>query len=83
MFGSFVFGGNLRIVGEFETKTGKKVYKFIDDDEGKVIRVVVSSSLLNGNAGSYSKYALRGLKFYKNGFDVLELVGEVLEGVED
>lgn len=75
-----IISGDIEVMNEFTFKSGKKAIKLLDRETGKVIKVIVNSVLRLNSSGIYK---VVGLKFYKDGFDILEVAGEVLEGIQE
>ena len=71
-----IISGDLRFVGEFEFKTGKRALKFIDEETGKVIKIIVSANALKTYDGDFR---IVNLRFYKDTFDILEVSGDLIE----
>lgn len=75
-----IISGDIEIMNDFTFKSGKKAVKLLDRETGKVIKIIVNSVL---NVNGSGVYKVVGLKFYKDGFDILEVAGEVLQGLEE
>jgi len=77
---NLVLSGDFEVMSTYEFKSGKKLVKLLDKSSGKIIKIISSAVSLNGGSDSYR---VVNLKFYKDGFDILEIAGEIFEEYQE
>ncbi|WP_456400170.1 hypothetical protein [Persephonella sp.] len=66
----------LKFISQTETKNQKNISKFLDDKDGRIVKITSDELIIKEKNGSLY---LTDVKFMKNSFDVIEYYCKKLE----